>query len=825
MTGPVAELLTVLGAADQGRLRQLFDIFGEDGRVSLNVATNVLFPDKSHEDALTAFRQFRQRIRESAVQHGIDRELLVSGGPRTPIADRYCWMGSGSDAKDVGRPRPFNTPIHLPYPSIGPLFKGRDAVLAAIHANLTQGSNTAITSAILGMGGVGKTRAAVEYAWTHHASHSATLLISARTAGGLTTALGELTAPLGLPAGQTDAERAAAVVAWLNAHPGWLLILDNADTQEAMQAATALMGRLHGGHVLLTTRLTTLPGAFQRLPLDVLPPEAAADLLLEASAGRRKPAPDDREQALALAQALGGLALAVTHAAAYVAERGMSLERYRTLLATAFDRLLGYSAPTVTQYERSTAATLALSVAELTEQGRTLLELLSFLATAPVPESLLDVPVADGAEADWTEALANLAAYSLVTRDLEAGTFTLHRLVQETTRRALPSDAAQARLTQALGWVNAAFTGDPRDVRDWPRLDPLAEHAEAVALAAREMGIADPTARLMGALGLLFDVKARYDRAERMSRGALALIEATRGKDHPALAASLNNLAQLLKSTNRLAEAEPLMRRALAIDEASYGAQHPEVAIDLNNLASLMYATNRLAEAEVLMRRALAIGEASYGAEHPDVAIRLNNLAALLHDTNRLGEAEPLMRRALAIDEASYGAEHPRVAVHLNNLAQWLQATNRLGEAEPLMRRALAIDEASYGAEHPDVARDLNNLARLLQATNRLGEAEPFMRRALAIVEASYGAEHPDVATNLNNLAWLLYATNRLGEAEPLMRRMVVILLKFQRATGHPHPHRETALDNHADLLRAMGRDEAFIAAEQQAMHREAGLA
>ena len=632
------------------------------------------------------------------------------------------------------------THIHLPYPSLGPLFKGRDAFLSSIHDSLTQGTGTAITAAIHGMGGVGKTRAAVEYAWAHHPTLSAALLIPARTQAGLTTALAELTAPLGLPAAQDDAARAAAVLAWLNDHPGWLLILDNADTQEAMQAATALMGRLHGGHVLLTTRLTTLPGAFRRLPLDVLPQQAAADLLLDASVGRR-PAPDDRAQALLLAEALGGLALALTHAAAYVATRGLSLERYRGLLVTAFDRLVGYSAPTVTQYERSTAATLALSVAQLTDAGRALLERLAFLAHAPVPDVLLDVPVPDLAEEDLTEALADLAAYSLVTRDLEAGTFTVHRLVREIIHRALPPDAAQARLIQALGWVNAAFTGDPEEVRTWPRLDPLAEHAEAVALAARDAGIADPTARLMGALDVLFHVKARYDRAERMSRGALALTEASRGTDHP------------------------------------------------------------------------------------DLAVRLANLAALLQATNRLGEAEPLMRRALAIFEASYGAEHPNVAIHLNNLAQLLQDTNRLGEAEPLMRRALVVVEAGYGAEHPNVSVCLNNLAVLIETLYGPTDAEPMYRRALLIDEASYGPDHPSVAIRLNNLADTLKATNRLGEAEPLMRRMVVIFLKFQRATGHPHPHREAVLANHAHLLRAMGHDEASIAAEQQAMHREAGLA
>ena len=107
------------------------------------------------------------------------------------------------------------------------------------------------------------------------------------------------------------------------------------------------------------------------------------------------------------------------------------------------------------------------------------------------------------------------------------------------------------------------------------------------------------------------------------------------------------------------AEAEPLMRRALAIDEASFGAEHPNVASHLNNLAQLLQDTNRLAEAEPLMRRALAIDEASFGAEHPNVATRLNNLAELLQDTNRLAEAEPLMRRALAIDEQASGRTTP----------------------------------------------------------------------------------------------------------------------------------------------------------------------
>jgi tetratricopeptide (TPR) repeat protein len=86
-----------------------------------------------------------------------------------------------------------------------------------------------------------------------------------------------------------------------------------------------------------------------------------------------------------------------------------------------------------------------------------------------------------------------------------------------------------------------------------------------------------------------------------------------------------------------------VMRRALAIGEKSLGPNHPDVATRLNNLAQLLQDTNRLAEAEPLYRRALAIDEKNLGPNHPNVAIRLNNLAQLLQATNRLAEAEPLM--------------------------------------------------------------------------------------------------------------------------------------------------------------------------------------
>jgi tetratricopeptide (TPR) repeat protein len=709
--------------------------------------------------------------------------------------------------------RPAGKPIVLPYPSIRDLFKGRDEFMQRLQDSLTQalGSQMAIVS-LFGLGGVGKTRVAVEYARAHADEYSALLFAVAETPEALRRNLAALAGTLVPRFDTTDDEvRRAAVLDWLNANPGWFLILDNVDSKPALVEVEKLLGEISGGHVVVTSRLANFSANFRPLELDLLTVEDAAAFLLARTEGRRRAALDDAVKAREVAKELGGLAIMLEQAGAFIAKRRLTFAQYLEQWRSKRGDVLEWFDETVTGYPCAVAVTWQTSVAQLSEGGRRLLERLAWFAPEKVPESLLDVLIPGAKAENLREAFDDLAAYSLVTRDAEGPFFLVHRLVQDVTRRSLAGEARQCSLVEALGWINTAFYGNPQDVRDWPTLDPLAPHALTVNAYADAAGIAEPTARLMRQLGLLLVEKALHAQADPLMRRALAINEKSFGPDHPRVATDLNNLAHLLQNTNRLDEAEPLMRRALAIDEKSFGPGHPEVATDLNNLAQLLKNTNRLVEAEPLMRRALAIDEKSFGPDNPNVAIRLNNLALLLQATNRLNQAEPLMRRALAIDEKTFGPDHPEVATDLNNLGQLLKNTNRLVEAEPLMRRALAIDEKSFGSDHPNVAVCLNNLAQLLKGTKRLVEAEPLMRRALAIDENSFGPDHPKVAIRLNNLALLLQETNRLDEAEGLMRRDVAIFVEFTRRTRHRHPHLDTVFANFADLLTAMGKSQAEI--------------
>ena len=742
-------------------------------------------------------------------------------------------LGTGAPLPpaDLGIPHASSYhPSNLPGGYIGQLFLGREDFLKELHASLEKTTHaTAITqqrqqrmaTGIEGLGGLGKTHAAVEYAHRHRHDYSALLFVSGDTPQRLDSGLAALCEVLPLQdAGALPPEQAAriaAVLHWIATHRDWLLIVDNVDDEAAALALTAYFDKLHTGHVLITSRLHGFSRQVATLDLSVLSEADSTSLLLLLTHDDRRKAADDDTQARALARLMEGLPLALHQAAGYINEQRLTFAQYLARYEQEAAGLLRWFSTLSIPYAgpdtgpdalapRPVLITWKTSFDRLDANAKKWLLVFSHFAPDPIPEFLLEDAPDASAEVKSLhrtalDALAQAEKISLLTRDDAPPRFKLHRLVQHVTRLTATAAERATALEVGIQLMAHGYPGDPQDVRTWPKWTPLQPHALALCQHAPDEPAPQRLTWLLGCLSLLLKIKSLFDQAEPHIRRALMIEEASYGPEHPKVASRLNNLASLLNDTNRLAEAEALMRRALKIDEASHGPEHPKVAIRLNNLAMLLKATNRLAEAEALMRRALKIDEASYGPGHPDVAIDLNNLAMLLKATNRLAEAEPLMRRGLMIEESSYGPDHPRVAIQLNNLAQLLQATNRLADAEPLMARVVTIFESAFGREHPNVATALNNLAQLLQDTNRLAKAEPLMRRALQIDEASFGPEHPKVARDLNNLARLLQDTNRLAEAVPLMARAFGILV---RSLGLQHPNSQGAGSNYIGLLQEL---------------------
>ena len=264
-------------------------------------------------------------------------------------------------------------PVYLPYPSLGHLFKGRDQFLEQIHRALRGPDHggwqaaaitaSATSAAVHGLGGIGKTRAAVEYALDHADDCPALLLVGADSPGGLQQNLGALSGPGVLDLPEQEAPEAdtqvAAVLRWLRQNPGWLLILDNVDDEDAASATRDLLGTLQGGRVLITSRLSCWSADVQTLAMNVLPPADAATFLLERTdrePGRRK-APDDVHTARLLAQELGGLALALEQAGAYIVRRRLRFDDYLRRWRESRQAVLAWFDERLMRYPKSVAMT------------------------------------------------------------------------------------------------------------------------------------------------------------------------------------------------------------------------------------------------------------------------------------------------------------------------------------------------------------------------------------------------------------------------------------------------------------------------------------
>jgi len=783
--------------------------------------------------------------------------------------DHFCRLVLRDLPEMSGRTK---KPSNLPYISIGSLFKGRDQFLQDLHTSLHRGENVV---AVAGLGGVGKTRLAVEYAHGHEADHTALLFVAADTSEALQRNLAALCGPqmLDLPEHNAKEEdvRVAAVLRWLRQHPGWLLIIDSVDTLSAVSAVENVLPHLSGGQVVITSRVSNWSSGVEQLGLDVLEESDAIGFLLARTESQRRTAESDVADADSIAKELGGLALALEQAGAFITKLHISIGDYLRRWREREKKVLQWHDENLMKYPRSVSITWETTVNQLDPPARALLQILCWFAPEPIPRAILQTDSADRCLAggvsivEWSEprlvdalmedALAMLAGFSLLKWEANNDAVTIHRLVQEFTRERLSQPERTAWLEFAVILL-AAYLPDeppPHDVRSWPMWEPARAHVTIVLEAADVEGIAAPASSLMNRFALLLMEKGVWAEGEHWARRALAIDENLLGPHHPDIASHLSILGSLLRASNRLTEAEPLYRRALDIVENSYDAPHPKVAVALNNLAGLLLASNRLTEAERLYRRALAIDEECLGPDDPGTARDLNNLALLLQDTNRLTEAEALFRRALDIDEKSSGLDHPNVASRLNNLARLLHGANRPAEAEPMYGRALAIQEKWFGPHHPYVATTLDNLAVLLRFTGRPDEAEPMYRRALAIDETSFGLDHPKVAIRLNNLANLLGASDRaveaealfrralaideksrvadhpetaiclinlagllqspdrLSEAEALTRRALLIFDKFREMTGYDHPAMPTALEHFASTLKKMGLTEEEI--------------
>ncbi len=572
-----------------------------------------------------------------------------------------------------------------------PFFTGRETHLERLSKLLQESGTVEITQSvsISGLGGIGKTQLALEYAYRHYPKAYLTVLwANAADATTLQASYDSIAHLLELPEkDEHEADRRVqAVKRWLEEHTSWLLIMDNADD---LQLARFYFPIKHHGHILLTTRSPIIGNIAKRIEIGAMEPEEGLLFLLRRShvlADGATPdtvAADIRETILRLVELLGGHPLALDQAGAYIEETGVSFTDYinfyheqRRLLLDRRGSLEGeYS-----EHPETVATTFELSLKKAHERhpmAADILHFCAFLHPDAIPEELfqlddrfnLDIPA-------FREGIIALRRYSLVKRNMQEQTFSVHRLVQAVLIDTMSLDLEhqwRGRVAQA---ASAVFSGV--EFKEWNERLLSYIFDWLTSTEGELLGIAN----YFHQVGFYQRDQGRYSLAEKLLVRVLSIYEQCAEDIY--IASALHDLAVLYIEQNRYEQAETLLVRALSIREEFLGAGHPTVAGSLHMLAVLYHEQSKYGQAELLYRRALEIFEKHLGAEHPDTAPPLYRLSVLLHDQVKHEQAEALYRQALSIHEQHYGTMHPSAGQTKKAYADFLHSIGRDAEAEEL---------------------------------------------------------------------------------------------------------------------------------------------
>jgi transcriptional regulator with XRE-family HTH domain len=659
--------------------------------------------------------------------------FVAAARGHTAASDVLTALGRSGQQPGAERPRLWNIPAR------NLTFTGREDLLAAVRERLLAGHAT-VVQALHGMGGVGKTQLAAEYAHRFAGSYDLAWWINAEQ-GGL---IGDQVADLGhalrcVPAGAVGQAVRAAVLAELRHRGRWLLIFDNAEAPA--DVAPWLPGE--GGHVLITSRGHGWDEIAAPVEVDVFTQAESTEMLRrripglpEADAGR-------------LAAELGHLPLAIAQAAGFMAGTGTPVSQYLNLLRDGAGRLLDRGAPG--SYPQSLAAATAVIAARLSGQDAAaaeLADLCAFLAPEPIPEDLFTNAAAllagelAARAADplaWRQTLAHLAGQSLARLDYRG--LQMHRLTQAILRDRLTPECASATRQRTEALLAASDPGDPPDPATWARWAQLTPHVLAADLAATD----NPALRNLARRVCWYLIERGDARTPRELMSNLRQQWRGRlGEDHEHTLMAAHYLAWALLETGRYTQARDLNQDTLARRRRVLGRAHPDTLNSAHNLALSLRLLGDLRAAQNLNQDTWERHRDAQGPDHRNTLRTAHNLAADLRELGEAGAARDLDLDTLERRRRVLGDDHPDTLNSACNLAADFRELGEVRAARDVDLDTLERRRRVLGDDHPDTLNSAYNLAADFRELGEVRAARDLDRDTLERRRRVLGEDHPD---------------------------------------------------------------------------------
>ncbi|KZM21778.1 ADP binding [Ascochyta rabiei] len=707
----------------------------------------------------------------------------------------------------------------------------------------------AARAALVGLGGVGKSQIAVEYAyqvqeqspppwifWVHAGTQ-------ARFREGYRT-IAEAIKMDGW--NDQDVNYMRLVRTWLcdESNGRWVMVVDNADdagvffhdtTQgPATQSSDAswteplvnFLPQRSLGSILITSRSCDvayrLTGAEASI-INVGPMnEEDAFALLQ----NKFSFPVKKKEVTSLISALDSMPLALTQAAAYINRRRprMSISQYvKDFRRSDRDRAyllekdMGDSRRDG-EASNSVIATWQISFEHIRKQtpsAARLLSLMSFFDRQSIPESLLQHRYGGESEKEtnFEDDIYTLISFSLIRPSAGGGSFDMHRLVQLSTKLWLKQSSELEYWKEIyLGLINEGFPIS--GFENWPLCQALFPHVQAaldnlpVDADALETwaSISLKASKYAGEMG-------DYSKAYKLALDGFEVREILLGPEDLLTLDSLNSVGVTLSRLGRYNEAKTMYRRALEVKQRLLGADSVDTLTDKLNLATLYDSQGHWTDAEKLLNQVLeAVSKVEVSADRPLTLLTLTALATTYGRLGRWTDAASLQLQLLTTHMSQLGPGHPTTLTVKHGLAHTYNRQGRFTEAEQLLLEILEAEEMNTGPETELLATKAH-LASVYKGQGRWSDAEKIQLQVLDATQRKLGLEHPHTLYSIGDVASTYWIQGRFDEAQELQ---VQVLPRFVATFGEQHP---STLDAKSNLAQTYWSKNRF--AECEALNRE----
>ncbi|MGI5272775.1 FxSxx-COOH system tetratricopeptide repeat protein [Nonomuraea sp. CA-218870] len=700
-------------------------------------------------------------------------------------------------------------------------FTGRENLLDQLRASIISTTKAAVVpQALQGLGGVGKTQLAIEYAWRYRGSYDLVWWVPADQPMLVPSTLATLAEDLKLrPANSVGIEEAAASVrdALQRGDPveRWLLIFDNADEPEEIREFIPEGGP---GHVLITSRNSRWSGVAETVPVDVFSTEESVAFLRKRL---RKEVP--QKEAEHLAGELGDLPLALEQAAALQVMTGMSTEEYVEQLALQASDLLNLGKST--EYPLSMTAAWQLSVNEIENrlpEAATMLRCLAFFGPDPIPRAVFRRGSKSGVKLMapilakpilMAQAFGELNRFALVKIEKDAGTVQVHRLVQALLRDSVEPDKREEYKHEVHLLLAGGSPGDPEDTANWPDYADLIPHLRPAGVvecadhgvqrfaiditrylfrvanysSARKYaedflvhwtGMSEENEkdenvlRLRRHLGNIMWQAGAFDESRALNEETFDYMREVFGEKNEETLRIRLTIAANLRARGMFREAFQQDTESLKLHEEVFGRVVPATLRVLNNLALDHLLLSQFDSALDLAQLVyMEQSSAKSGVSKWDLQASWNGLARTVRLYGDHDQACDVGEEAYAHGQSELGVEHPLTLVTARDLSIARRRRGDIDGALELIEETYTRLNKIFGPDYPETVATQVAFGNILRQAGRSEETMAMTRQAFERYRSIFGDEHPFTYGCLMDLASLFNLRGDVEKARKLDQR------------------------------------------------------